>query len=466
MLAIMSSMLVVGSASSRNQTDNPGPIIAVAPQPPGHPLTDNTIRLVDRYGNDLGTVPFDQPGQVTPTTLAGTALIRSLGGLYALIDLDSLAVTPLDFTHASPGAVTPQSFQFVQDRGQRFALFGDQTSLQAWIVDLSTGESVLLGDLIDDPSFRVLSAAIDLGDRLLTFSDGQQAFLLVLAPDQTPVPVDKDPVLAAVPSENGEAVFYHRKRADGGTDIVRLDLQADTREIIASGSPFMNFTLFPGDRLAYSDNGEVWLLESSSNARQLGQFGNAARAISMTSDGSAILVWHDDVGADAWSVVDLASGKVTDLPALAGMNRLDGSLVQDFALFSAAANGAPGTPGAAYISLELRTGTTLSLLTQDSSDIYSVNPISSENGRFHLIQAISPPLGRLWLTDGATGVASLIATSPGAAAGALARNGCCLAVSVFDTIGEGRQGTVTITDLATGQAITSLADVILLGWAS
>ena len=63
-------------------------LLAVAPQQTGRPLTDNAIRLVDMNGTEVETVPFDQPGQVFPTSTPGVRLIRSLGGNYALLERD------------------------------------------------------------------------------------------------------------------------------------------------------------------------------------------------------------------------------------------------------------------------------------------------------------------------------------------------------------------------------------------
>ena len=79
--------------------------------------------------------------------------------------------------------------------------------------------------------------------------------------------------------------------------------------------------------------------------------------------------------------------------------------------------------------------------------------------------SLSPALGRLYLIDAEQGVALDFATSPGSAVGIVSPDGCFLGVGVFDTIGEGRIGSVQVVDLETRMVPTEIEDEILLGWA-
>lgn len=467
-VALLASLaLQAGPAETDGQSVCSDHLLAVAPQQVGRPLTDNTIRLVDMSGTEVETVPFEQPGQIFPTSTPGVRLIRSLGGNYALLERDTQTVTPLVFAGASLGSVVHDSFQFVDSQGQRFALFGDPGSLQAWIVDLTTGETLPISDLIDKTAFPVLSAAIDRNDTLLTFTNGRSAYAIALEAASSPIPIDSAPVNAITPTENGQAVLYQRSSGEKDSELIRFDLESGEREVITTGSDGMIFRVFPGDRLAYSDAGTVWWLEPDGlSARIVGEFGSAARPVAMATDGSSLLVWNDADGIDEWSVANLVTGLVTKLPQLDGMQRIDRLPSGEFSLFTAADNRAPGTPGTTYVSLHLASGIASLLLVQDGADIYTVAPSASASGRFHLIQAINPALGRLWLTDSEIGTTTLLATSSGAAAGLVTIDDCAIAVSIFDTVGEGRQGTVTISNLTTGATSATIPDAILLGWAS
>src|SRR5690606_31566650 len=111
------------------------------------------------------------------------------------------------------------------------------------------------------------------------------------------------------------------------------------------------------------------------------------------------------------------------------------------------------------------TGNTVTVLEQDSEDVYQVRPAGDDAGRFSVVNAVTPGFGRTWLVDAMRGTAELVATSTGNAGARASPDGCQLAVAVFDIVGEGRTSTVTVTSLVDGSPVATIPNALLLGWA-
>jgi hypothetical protein len=70
----------------------------------------------------------------------------------------------------------------------------------------------------------------------------------------------------------------------------------------------------------------------------------------------------------------------------------------------------------------------------------------------------------MWLIDAQTGTATEVGTSTGNIAARVSPDGCQIAVATYDTVGEGRTSTVTVTSLVDSSSVVSVPDSMLLGW--
>jgi hypothetical protein len=138
---------------------------------------------------------------------------------------------------------------------------------------------------------------------------------------------------------------------------------------------------------------------------------------------------------------------------------------RDTVTFSPTVRIGPGVPGAPYRTFDLNTGTVSIAMEQDSDDVYQAKPAGDSDGRYTIVNAVSPGSGRIWLINSQSGSATQIATSPGNADARVSPDGCQLAVAIYNTVGEGRTSTVTVTSLIDGTSVMTVPDALLLGWA-
>jgi hypothetical protein len=223
--------------------------------------------------------------------------------------------------------------------------------------------------------------------------------------------------------------------------------------------------LFTGDLLlAWQDRALFHVPLDGSRPQKILEVPGELGPMSVDSGGKSALVRRTQNDQQTWFLVPLDGSPAREIMALEDLHPLALEKQADWVLFAESQAPMQGASGSPYVSLDMRTASTTVLLTQDSSAIYTVADRPAAHGRYHFVHAVEPGLGRLWLLDGASGGGRLVAETAGNVSGQLSPDGCYLAVSIFDALGEGRQGLVEVHNLQSGNISAILADSVLLGW--
>jgi hypothetical protein len=439
-------------------------VVAVAPQPVGHPLSDNVVRLVGADG-EVARFTAAQPGTVMPSSRDGIAILRSLGGIYSLLDTASGATTPIQIPEDQQLLISFTLPTYRNSAHSDFMLFASGPNA-VWLVDLRSGQAVDLVTLLPDGGM-IDSASIAPGGKWVEFFSVDTGYLVSLETPGSPIPIATEPLLPFPGfSADGSSLIYATKT----TEVVELwsrDLASGEASYVGetTSANYLDATssdailLIDGQSLLAFQNGFMDPSEPFSwQGATLGMIGEPA--------GRHLLVGDDrsDVGAD-WFWVDTATGTTVELADLANMTPLRTNGRQATVTFLPSPRQGTGTPGTPYRTVDLATGHVSTALTQDSTEVWTYLAGGDDAGRYTLIDAVSPGAGRMWLIDGDNGSSTLIGTSSGNLAARVSPDGCQLAVAVFDTIGEGRTSTVTVTSLMDGSTIATVPDSLLLGWA-
>ncbi len=439
--------------------------VATAPQTPGQPLTSNDIVLTSVNGEEIARAGFEEPQQVFPATYPARSVVRSLGGNYGILDAANGTVTPLlEFEGVSSIQYDAPGFEVPDD--SRFALFQDPVSLDAWLVDLESGAGLPLNEFIDESDF-IIGAAIAPGDEWLAVWTGNDIVLFDFAAGSTTESLGGGDALGYPSfSSNDDTLFYLRRGADRVSIAVARDVATGIETPLLEGDDLFGLQRFPGDilvvmtvdglyRVPNDGSSPVLLLRSEEELQP--------RVINATGTHILVSERRDDV--ISWHLVDVTGAGAIDLPPLEGSFLTTVGRQASWVLFQPSLLPRPADPGAQYTVLDLETGQAQTVLEESGDGVYFIGPVRSNDGRFATIWSLSPAIGRLWLIDAELGVAQEIGSSTGSAVGLVTPDGCSLAVGVFDTIGEGRQGSVQVIDLKTGEVTAEIADAILLGWA-
>lgn len=439
-------------------------MVAVAPQQPGNPLTGDIVQLVDT-GSTVMEVPFVQPKLVLQSPRAGTAIVRSLGNLHSLLDVTSGAITPiqiplddqLDLSSSAPSVRNASQSDFM--------LFANHPET-IWLVDLRNGQARELSSFLPDQQ-AVEAASISPGGQTLLIYSQNRAYIVSLATPDLVIPLDSEPVLAYPGfSADGTAVLYATVDANRTATVHSLDLDSGIRADLGTAPNATAFDANQGDLPLIIDRTSLRVLRPGDavSTRVFSWTGANAGLIADTS-GRHLLVGDEFEGRTHWFWIDLSSGQSQEATALEGMAPLMNDPIQDATLFISDAAQGPGTPGVPYRTIDLVTGTVATPLIQDSSEVWMASAAGDNAGRYFFVNAVSPGAGRMWLVDTADGTATLIGTSSGNLSARVSPDGCHLATAVFDTLGEGRTSTVSVTSLQDGSTSFTLPNTILLGWA-
>ncbi len=438
--------------------------VAVAPQPVGHPLTDFEIRLIDPTG-ETARVPFDQPGDVTPSPRPGVALLRSLGGIHALLDTTSGAVLPVQIPADQQPLIRPSTPRIRNAPVSDFMLLaGDSGSI--WLVDLTSGEAVDLAESLPDLT-QVDSASISPdGSSLLVFG-GDTGILISLETPGAPIPIASEPILPFPGfSDDSRSIFYATPDGDGGATIRSLDLATGARTDLGIAQDVATFETNPGGpALAFDVHTLRALQPGATVTTPIFSWSGTLAGLYFDTGGRHLLIGDEVDALTHWYWIDTQTGDSQPLPDLDRLLPLASGPAQDSMLFLPSAASGPGTSGTPYRALDLTTGTVTTVLTQDSSEVWEAMAGGDSSGRYALINAVSPGSGRMWLVDTAAGTAAQIGTSSGNVSARVSPDGCQVATDIFDTIGEGRTSAVTVTSLIDGSTVVTAPDSLLLGWA-
>lgn len=469
---VVFGLIATAQAQTRGDPSDCLPFaVATAPQTPGQPLPENEIVLTGVDGIEVARAEVEQPMQVIPTTFPARSIVRTLGNVYGVLELpgdDSTmgVVRPL-IEFADRPSVQFGGQAFTAPDGSRFVLFHDATDLRAYLVDLISGTTLPLSDFADDSEI-IISAEVSRGDEWLVLWTGRGIVLVHLATGSPPA-VLGDGETASNPSfsDNGRTLYYLRNESDDQRIIVARDVESGQETLLTDEGEWFGLQHFPGDILVAQTPGGLYRIAADGTGASMLMDSNAELRPRMIDQlGSNLLVSVETATSEDWALVDLMGTGSSELPDLSGLYLNTSQTQASWALMVPSPGPRPGTAGAPYVIVNLENGATRAVLEQDSDSVYFADSSTSDDGRYTTVWDISPALGRLWLIDAQAGASELVDSSAGSAVGALTPDGCYLAVGVFDTIGEGRQGSVRIVDLQTRQTTATIEDAILLGWAS
>jgi hypothetical protein len=436
--------------------------VAVSPQPVGHPLSDNVVRFVDSSG-EIARYSASQPGMVIPSSRDGVAILRSLGGIYSLLDIANDSVTPVQIPDDTQPLISFALPAYRNADRSDFMLFSTGPTA-VWLVDLRSGQAVDLVTLLPDGGL-IDSAAIAPGGKWVEFFSVDTGYLISLEEPGDPVQISTDPTLPFPGfSEDGSALIYATKTSDG-VDVLSRNLASSQSTSIGS-TPSANYLDATTSDSVLLIDGQTLLAVpvGASVPKQIFTWQGATLGIIGDLSGRYLLVGdHRSENGQVWTWVDTTTGKAMELADLTDMTPLRINSRQTGVTFLPSPQQGPGTPGAPYRTVDLATGQVSTALTQDSSEVWNFFAGGDDAGRYTLINAVSPGAGRMWLIDAETGSSSQIGSSPGNLAGKVSPDGCQLAVAVFDTVGEGRTSVVTVTSLLDGTVIATIPDSLLLG---
>ncbi|CAN5824563.1 hypothetical protein BH24CHL4_BH24CHL4_25290 [soil metagenome] len=466
MTAFTPSIDQSGNAQESRDSRSCGSLaVATAPLTPGSPLVSNQVVLTRPDGTPMMSAPFTQPARVWPASFEGRALVRSLGSDYGVFDLETKTITLLEFPGSEPGAIDPNTVQFIESHGQRFHLLGDAAKVSGYLIDLQLGMSLSLQDLLEAPEL-IVSGVVSANDHWLAFSTSSQLYLVDLTSIGPAVAIEADlrtgnPIFTT----DGKSLIYLRESGPQRSDLVLWDLETDARRVIAPAAGWFGARMFPGDILiAYQEGSLVRIPLDGGDPQTIVESPGTLEPVSIDTSGVTLLVRQNTGNETSWFLATLDGSTITKLESLNGLRILTPNAQANWALFTINDTTGPGAPGVPYVSLDLQRGTTATLLTQDSAAVYAPGIDSAADGQYHLVQSIDREHGRLWLIDGAAESGTLVAEYPGNVIGALSPGGCYLAVSTFAALGEGRQGQVEIRDLLSGEVTATVSDAVALGW--
>lgn len=437
--------------------------VAVAPQPVGHPLTDNIVRLVDSTG-ELAQVTLAQPGSVTPSPRPGVALLRSLGSVYSLLDTATNTITPIAIPEDQQAQLQSYAPTILNAPKADFMLMANFPTA-TWLVDLRSGQAIDLTTLLPNGGM-VEAASIAPGGKWLQFYSQHAAYVISLETPAEPVSISDQPLLPYPGFDSsGEHLIYAQK-LDSGIEVHSLDLATGTSALVGKTPSADVLDATTSDTILLIDKQRLLKLDADeADATQVFTWKGVISGLEGNSEGTKLLIGDALDEKTVWSLLEIGTGSTVELTDLTDMTPLTVSRRQDAVVFLPSPRQGAGTPGAAYRTLDLSTGQVSTVLTQDSTEVWTYVLAGDASGRFALIDAVGPGQGRMWLIDAQQGSAVQIGTSSGNLNARVSPDGCQIAMSVFDTVGEGRTSVVTVTSLVDGSAIATLSDSMLLGWA-
>ncbi len=437
--------------------------VAVAPQPTGHPLSDNAVILMTPSG-EVARGDFDQPRSVEPSPKPGVALVRSLGGVLALMDVSTGALTPVQIPEDEQPGLSSTYPTIRNAPASDFLLLASGPE-QYWLVDLTSGDALNLTTLVASGPLSVDSAVISPDGKWLIVYFQSTGLLVSLQEQHPPEPIDTDPLLPFPQFDDDSKVIYAVEH-DGVPLIRSLDPDTGVRADVAKAPELQMLLLQQGVPLLFLDGQDLLILADGAAApSMLFTWEIAPAGVLANAAGTQLLVADERDDATLWFWIDLPSKTSAELVELRDMSPVTSAGTSESVLFAPNGPIRTGVVGVPYRTVDLATGAVSTVLEQDSDDVYIARTAGDNAGRFSIINAVSPGSGRIWLADNLRGTATQVAASSGNTDARVSPDGCQLAVSVYDTIGEGRTSTVAVTSLVDGSPIMTIPDALLLGWA-
>ena len=238
--------------------------VATAPQPPGHPLSDNVITLTTSNG-ELANADFEQPRTVEPSPKPGVALVRSLAGILALLDVASGEIIPLQIPEDEQAQLTATYSHDSQRTRVRFhaPLVGTDRRL----VGRSDQRRCAESDHVAGRRLRLSSnpPQISPDGTWVLYSTGTAGFLISLETPGEPQPIDTEPLLP-YPSFDVDGDVLYAVGDDGVTTIRSLDPDTGLRTDVAVAPGVRMLPLQQGDPLLMFDAQHLLTLAPGASA--------------------------------------------------------------------------------------------------------------------------------------------------------------------------------------------------------
>lgn len=461
LLGLLLALSFLNPASIAAQTACGTYAVATAPQPVGNALTENVVTLTSGQGQTSMGI-FEQPHTAEPTPKPGVALLRSYGGVLGLMDVATGKVTPLNIPEAEQTQLT-STFPTIRNAAESDFMLLSSGPGANWLVDLTNGDAVNLSDLDGENSF-VETAQISADGKWALYSTGDTGYLISLETARAPQPIDSDPLIS-YPSFDSDGNVVYGVEGKASKTIRSLDPRTGKRTDIVTAPGVRFIPLQSGDPLLMLDQETVLAYEDGDSApRAVYDWSEGPSGIFLDVAGEHLLIGETFDDVTNWTWVDLSGGTSVAVGELDGMSPVTRSARQDAVFFQPTARVEPGVPGAAYRVIDLMTGDVTTVLEQDSTEICQSKVAGDAEGRFTLVNAVSPGSGRVWLIDGQMGTATLVATSSGNADARVSPDGCQLAIGIYDSVGQGRTSSVSVESMTDGAPVLSVSDALLLGW--
>lgn len=262
-LVLALALAMAGPAPSIAQDACGDYAVAVAPQEPGRPLSENVISLVTS-NDELAAGVFEEPLTVSPSPKSGVALVRSLGGIFALLDVVSGAITPLQIPEEDQRALSANSPTTQNAAVSEFMLLSGIPNA-VWLVDLTTGDALDLTTLEDDGNRFIEAAEISPDGKWLIYFSQDEGFLISLETPGEPEPIDTEPLLP-YPSFDLNSDVVYAVQGDLLVSIRSLDPATGARTELGVLGSARFLPLHQGPHLLIIDGSELLKLEAGASA--------------------------------------------------------------------------------------------------------------------------------------------------------------------------------------------------------
>jgi len=401
------------------------------------------IAIDPATGDRIGEIDVPLIDDAFPTALPGKAIAISGNELY-LVDTSDFSATPVSLGKGNAADLSPNQVQFRGTAGTRFMLFGSPSFDQVYLIDVQLGVATDLSVLIPTPSPDspvVLSfAAVTPDDAHVLAWDGRHVYVFETENPTGARQVDTG-AFAFAPdfSPDGSELIYSTSDGPGsGSTLILESFDGSDSQVIRSSAHAQVTLWIPGGRTLFVDErtedgaaaGIAFVLDlETGEETRLISYSGSLTSVQLSADGEHALLGVEMMGGGDWSIANLATGDVVDLPQLAGGKALPG-LYADAPWSLVVPFGEDSDPlaGPSYRGVNLDTGEVGRLLEQSPDLQFVQQPLLSSDGRYSLVIGQTDSRQTLWLLDAEALQATQIAEGPTVTA-QFSPDGCQVAVT-------------------------------------
>ncbi len=426
-------------------------------------------------GERLGEIDVPLIDAAFPTAIPGKAIAISGNELY-LIDTTALSATLIPLGDGSAADLSPNPVQFRGTAGIRFMLLGSPSFDQVYLIDVETAIATDLSALIptpapDSPVFLSF-AAITPDDAHVLAWDGRHVYVFETANPTVARQVDTG-AFAFAPdfSPDGSELIYSTSDGPGSGSTIMLESFDGARSQKIRTSEHAQVTLWiPGGRTLFVDErtedgaaaGVAFVLDLDTGVEtRLISYSGSLTVVQLSPGGDHALLGVEMMGGGDWSIANLTTGEVVELPQFAGGKALPG-LYADAPWALVVPFGEDDDPlsGPSYRGINLETGEVGRLLEQSPDLQFLQQPVLSADGRYSLVIGQTETRQTLWLLDAEELSATQIAESASLSA-QFSPDGCQIAITIESRI-DGLSG-FSVRVFSTETAVSPATDEAVEG---